>query len=152
MLSQEVQKKYESIRLFERYKSLSDAFQSENTFEKYDSDKVLQMLQEIEPSFSYDKKEGFFGLKTLEDDFDFRINLSLKYGVVESIIWGKNLITNEQFGGPISRTTKLIQASKNSENIVRIPYPHFTSYEELNQIIKELVALFHDFKLVMKEK
>jgi hypothetical protein len=152
MLSKEVLSKYESIRLFERYKSLSDTFQTENTFENYDNDLVLKMFSKIDPNFSYYKKEGFFGLNVLEGDFDFRINLSLKYGVVEPIIWGKNIKTKEQFGGPLSRVTKLIQASKDNENIVKIPYPRFTSYEDLEQIAKELVAIFRDFKLVVKGK
>lgn len=151
MLSQRVLQKYESIQLLERYKALSDIFQSINSLEDYDTDKVLQMLQVIDENFSYYKTEGFFGLKSLENEMDFRINLSLKYGVVESVIWGKNLVTNEQYGGPISRIIKLIQISKNKEGIVRIPYPCFTSYKDLNQIIKELINIFNDFKLVIND-
>lgn len=150
MLSEKVQSKYDSIRLLERYKSLSELFQSENTFEKYDATLVLTMLHSLGYDFNYNENESFFGHKILEDGFDFRINFSLKYGVVETIIWAKNLNTNEQYGGPVSRIVKLIQAKKDKNNHTRIPYPRFSNYDDLEKIVRELMSIFYDFKSVVR--
>jgi hypothetical protein len=51
MLSEEVKSKYDSIRLLERYKALSELFQRENAFEKYDNDEVLKMLDNLGYNF-----------------------------------------------------------------------------------------------------
>jgi hypothetical protein len=150
MLTEEVQSKYNSIRLLERYKSLSESFQGENPFEKYDTTLVLKMLHSLGYDFSYNEKESFFSYKILENGFDFRVNLSLKYGVVETIIWAKNLNTSEQYGGPVSRIVKLIQASKDKDNQLKILYPRFSTYEDLEQIVRELMSIFYDFKSVVR--
>jgi hypothetical protein len=75
----------------------------------------------------------------------------LKYGVVETIIWAKNLKTNEQYGGPLSRIAKLIQSSNDKGSQIKVPYPRFTTYKDLEKIIKELMSIFYDFKSVVKE-
>jgi hypothetical protein len=146
MLSRTIQDAYEGIRLLERYKALSARFQAEKPFEEYDSNKALEILQAIDRRFFRGSKEEFFGLNTLEDGFDLRMNLSLKHGVVESVVWGKNLTTNEQFGGPVSRTARLIQSSWHNDNVARIPYPRFSSYDDLEEIAKEILAILHDLK------
>jgi hypothetical protein len=140
---------YDSIQLLERYKALSVAFQREKLFEEHNAEVVLGMLNGLGHDFSYNQKESFFGLKILEDEFEFRINISLKFGVVETIIWAKNLNTNQQYGGPISRMTKSIQVTNGSRQ-EKIPFPRFSTYADLEEFVRQLMSIFDDFKTAVK--
>ena len=151
MLSNKVLVKFNSIKLLERYENLSKSFQSEKTLENYDKGLVQKRMNDFGYNFSYNKKEDFFGITEKEGDIEFKINISLKFGIVEPIIWAKNIITDEQYGGALIRVTKLIQMSMQEDNICRIPYPRFSTYEDLNLIIKSIMSLYTDFKLVINE-
>ncbi|HYC85387.1 MAG TPA: hypothetical protein VEB86_09205, partial [Chryseosolibacter sp.] len=59
------------------------------------------------------------------------------------------LKTNELFGGPLIRLTKQIQASQ-GHDVVAIPHPRFSTYEDLTKVASELVLIFDDFKLAIK--
>ena len=152
MLEEKILNKYASINLLERYKSLSEAFNSKEVIEHIDQDQVMTFLKGLNCRFSYNKKEDFFGMIDQVDDFDFRFNLSIKYGSVEPIIWGKNVCTEEQFGGVLIRVTKLIQISKGMEPVERIKKPRIGNQEDLEKIIVELYKLYEDFKLVLSSK
>lgn len=152
MLKEKELKNYQKIKMFERYCSLSNNFRTNEPFENFDKNKVLKILKKVNDDFKYYIKEGFFGLNEKQEDFDFKFNLSLKYGIVESIIWGRDNLTNEQFGGAVSRTIKLIQMSIEKENIERIVYPKFKDYEELYNIVQELYRLYTDFKMEITNK
>ncbi len=76
MLEKKILDKYKAINLLERYKSLSDTFNSKEILEKYDRKQVLTHLKEMNCRFIYNTKEGFFGLKEQEGDYDFRFNIS----------------------------------------------------------------------------
>lgn len=150
MLSEEAVAKFNSINLLERFKAISEAFQTDTPLENYSIDKVLELFENLGYGFKYDKKESFFGLKSLEDGYDFRFNLVLKYGIVETIIWAKNIETEEQYGGVFSRLMKLIQKSNGVKEIARIGYPRFSNYEDLEKIVRELMLIYEDFKAVLK--
>ncbi len=149
MLEKKILDKYKAINLLERYKSLSDTFNSKEILEKYDRKQVLTHLKEKNCRFIYNTKEGFFGLKEQEGDYDFIFNISLQYGMVEPIIWGKNVCTNEQFGGVLVRVTKLMQISMGVKKIERIRDPRYASYDDLFRIIEQLFSIYLDFKQVI---
>lgn len=150
MLSKEALEKFNSINLFERFKSISEFYQTDMPFEKHSNEVILKRLKALGYDFKFDKKESFFGLKLIEDDLEFRFNLSVKFGIVETIMWAKNSVSGEEFGGVFSRLMNLIQKSNGSQNIVKIMYPRFSSYEELEEIIKNLMVIFEDFITVVK--
>ncbi len=152
MLEEKILNKYIAIDLFTRYKDLSDRYNSKEVLEELDKDLILEYLKELNCRFSFSSKEGFYGLSEQDGDYDFKFNVSLKYGMVEPVIWGKNVCSQEQYGGALIRVTKLIQKSMDVENVERIMYPRYKSVEDLKQIIKELYVLYQDFKTVVQEK
>lgn len=146
MLSKDIKEKYDTIDLFERFKSLSNAYKTDFPLESYSKDKVLGLFENSSYEFKFDENEAFFTLKSLEDNYEFRFNMVLKYGIVETIFWAKNVKSNEQYGGPLSRLIKLIQKSNDVKDIERIGYPRYSSYDELKKIVIELLEIYEDFK------
>jgi hypothetical protein len=126
-------------------------FKPTENLEDVNPEMVLEILHELDTGFKFYKSESFFGLTQQSDDFVSKCNLSIKYGIVESIFWVKDLKNENQFGGPLSRITKQIQFTDGIENIERIQYPSFNSYEQLNQIVLELYNMFCDFKEVVQQ-
>lgn len=150
MLPEEVVEKFNSINLLERFKVISETFQTDAPLENYSKDSVVQLFEHLDFDFKYDKKGAFFGTKSIESGYDFRFNLVLKYGIVEIIMWAKNIETGEQYGGVFSRLMKSIQKCNGVIEIVKIGYPRFSSYDELEEIVGELMLIYEDFKVVLK--
>lgn len=146
MLPLNILSKYEQIKFLERYERLSGMYQDADCFEDFENDEILKIFKNLELDFSYNKKENFFSKREIINDMDFRLNLSLKYGKVEIIMWGKNTQTNEEFGGPLIRVIKLIKMSYDNNDVIRIPYPCFSNYKEFEEIVHEVILLYNDFK------
>ncbi len=152
MLEEKILNKYSSIDLLARYKDLSERYSSKEVLEELDKEKILEDLKEVNCRFSFNAKEGFFGLSEQQGDYNFKFNVSLKYGMVEPIIWGKNICTEEQYGGALIRVTKLIQISMGVEKVERIMYPRYKTIDDLRQILKDLYSLYQDFKSIILEE
>ena len=152
MLEEKILNKYIAIDLLTRYKDLSGRYNSKEVLEEFDKDLILEDLKKLNCRFSFSSKEGFYGLSEQDGDYDFKFNISLKYGTVEPVIWGKYVCSQEQYGGALIRVTKLIQKSMGVETVERIMYPRYKSEEDLKQIVKELYALYQDFKTVLQEE
>ena len=72
------------IRFAERYEALriQYSFDLEESFEDYDNQHVLEMLQEIGyTSVKYRKREDFFQAKKKSNIFEFRYHICIKYGI-----------------------------------------------------------------------
>lgn len=151
MITEKARLVYKNISLFDRYKSLSEKFNSENTLENYDRIEVAEIFYNQNCDFKYDKKESFFGLTEEADGFEFKLNVSLKYGVVESILWSKSESSSESYGGPVSRLVKQVQIAEGIKEVERIPYPRFASVSELKDIISEIYSMYKDFKVQIVE-
>ena len=149
MLLENIRVKFNSINLFERFKAISEAFQTEMPLEDYSTTKVAEVLKRTGYDFQYNNKEGFFSLSSIEHGYNFRLNLILKYGIVEVVMWAENIETKEQYGGVLSRLMKLLQKSNSVQEIVRVRYPRFSDYEELEKIVKGLIPIYIDFKSVI---
>jgi len=140
-----------AIKLFERFKEISLSHQSE-PLSIYSDETIINILKETEIDFKYFKKENFYGVKLIESNYDIRFNISFKYGIVEPILWAKNMESGEQIGGVFSRLMKMIQKSTNNSQIIKIAYPKFSNYEDLKEIILELSLIFKDFKKELLKK
>ena len=110
MLSSKIQKKYQSIKLLERYRNLSNTFKSTENLADVNPEKVLGILHELDPGFKFFKSESFFGLTQQSDDFVSKCNFSIKYGVVESIFWVKDLIDMPVFSYFVERLESPLNA------------------------------------------
>jgi hypothetical protein len=150
MLTKEALEKFNSINLLERFKQISESFQAENLFEDYSNEIIIERFKSLGYDFKYNKKEAFFGLQHEDGKYIFRFNLSLKFGIIETIMWAKNTVSGEEYGGVFSRLMKLIQKFNGAQNIVTVLYPRFSSYEEFEEIVKNLMLIFEDFKTIIK--
>ncbi len=146
MLTTKEIKLYNSISFFDRYKSIAEMHQKEASFDLYDVEKIGKSLKNCDFEFKYNRKEQFFSKTQLIGKLEFRVNLSIKYGVIEPIIWCKNHNNNKQLGGAVTRTCRLIQMCHDKSNTTLLPYPRFNTYEELEKILKGLIFLAEDFK------
>ena len=75
-----------SIRFAERYQALrmQYSFDLKESFEDYDNQYVLKMLQDIGyAAVKYRKREDFFQAKKKSNIYEFRYHICIKYGVAE---------------------------------------------------------------------
>ena len=82
------------IRFTERYQALriQYSFDLEESFEDYDNQHVLEMLQEIGyTSVKYWRKEDFFQAKKKSNIYEFRYHICIKYGVAKLMWWSGKL-------------------------------------------------------------
>lgn len=140
--------KLNEINILKRYKELSEKYSKKKESITFDEDKFIVFLKYLEPNFNKNKKEKFYGLKEQMDHFEFRFNIDIKFGVVESIIWSKDLNTDNHFGGPLNRIIKQIQ-KLNNETPTTIKYPSYSSNECLKEIILVLYHIYEDFKKII---
>lgn len=78
-----------SIRFAERYEALRTQydFDAKESFENYDNQYVLEMLQDIGyVAVKYWRKENFFQAKKKSNIYEFRYHICIKYGVVK-LMW-----------------------------------------------------------------
>lgn len=121
-----------SIRFAERYQALRTqySFDAKESFENYDNQYVLEMLQEIGyTSVKYWKSENFFQSKTRSKVYEFRYHICIKYGIAE-LMWYVMKDNKYYAGGSFPN---LEYELLNLENGNRLPI--FRNYEDLHEIL-----------------
>ena len=121
-----------SIRFAERYQALRTqySFDAKESFENYDNQYVLEMLQEIGyTSVKYWKSENFFQSKTRSKVYEFRYHIKIKYGIAE-LMWYVMKDNKYYAGGSFPN---LEYELLNLENGNRLPI--FRNYEDLHEIL-----------------
>lgn len=147
MIEKKILDKYNNIQLLERYKLLSENYCTNNGYkQKNDFSELNKFISTLNNKFKYNTKESFFGLTEKVENFKFKLTLSLKHGLVETVIWCENICTGNQYGAPISRLVKQIQLSNKIDKIVKIQYPRFSSNEDAKEIIQEVYNIYEDLK------
>lgn len=128
-----------------RYKQLSDNYRNEqNCFGKFETNKVLNIIQTFGNKVSYNKSERFFKINEKQNDFEIQFNIILKYGVCEFVWAVKYLGEFWPIGGPWGLITDFLLQEFDEET--RFPLPVFSSYEELEEILKQAFHIYEDFK------
>ena len=120
------------IRFTERYQALriQYSFDLEESFEDYDNQHVLEMLQEIGyTSVKYWRKENFFQAKKKSNVYEFRYHIRIKYGIAE-LMWYA-MKNNKYYAG--GSFPNLEYDLLNPEN--RNHLPNFRNYEDLRGIL-----------------
>ena len=121
-----------SIRFAERYQALRTqySFDAKESFENYDNQYVLEMLQEIGyTSVKYRKREDFFQAKKKSNIYEFRYHICIKYGIAE-LMWYAMKDNKYYAGGSFPN---LEYELLNLENGNRLPI--FRNYEDLHEIL-----------------
>ena len=138
---------FEKIHLYERHSNISNQYRFEETFENYSNEKVIEIVKELGYSAKYKKKENFFQIIETINEMKFYFHFSLKYGMVEVIIfWEYENNKDLSGGGLLSVVCKLIEIAKNEEKEGYIKKARFRNYEDLKNILREYFLIYEDLK------
>ena len=138
---------FEKINLYERHSNISNQYRFEETFENYSNEKVIEIVKELGYSAKYKKKENFFQIIETINEMRFYFHFSLKYGLVEIIMYWE-CINNKDIwgGGTFAGICKKIEIAKNEEKEGYIKDARFRNYEDLKNILREYFLIYEDFK------
>ena len=138
---------FEKINLYERHCNISNQYRFEETFENYSNEKVIEIVKELGYSAKYKKKENFFQIIETTNKLKFYFHFSLKYGLVEIIMYWE-CINNKDIwgGGTFAGICKKIEIAKNEEKEGYIKKAHFRNYEDLKNILREYFLIYEDLK------
>ena len=139
---------FEKINLYERHSNISNQYRFEETFENYSNDEVIKIVKELGYSAKYRKKENFFQIIETTNKLKFYFHFSLKYGLVEIIIYWE-CINNKDIwgGGTFAGICKKIEIAKNEEKEGYIKKARFRNYEDLKNILREYFLIYEDLKI-----
>ena len=130
-----------SIHFAERYKKLYKqySFNFNESFNNYDNQYVLKLLQEVGYiDIKYQKRENFFQSVKKIDVYRFEHKIKTKSGAVE-LIWDV-MKNNQYFTG--NSFSNLEYELLNLEE--RHPLPIFRNYEDLREILTISFQMFED--------
>lgn len=134
-----IKKSLQKISFPERYKSLSERFSySSQSLQQYSNETVIQIVADL--GLRFVKKDNFFTVQERNGDFDFNLNISLKYGSVESILGVQSKEKGIVDGGPFGVVYRQVM-----ENDERVKLPSFRNYEDLQEILQEVLCIYKDF-------
>ena len=138
---------FEKINLYDRYRDINNLYRFEETFENYSNDEVIKIVKELGYTAKYRKKENFFQIIETTNKLKFYFHFSLKYGMVEVIIfWEYENNKDLSGGGLLSVVCKLIEIAKNEEKEGYIKDARFRNYEDLKNILREYFLIYEDLK------
>ena len=138
---------FEKINLYERHSNISNQYRFEETFENYSNDEVIKIVKELGYTAKYRKKENFFQIIETTNKLKFYFHFSLKYGLVEVIMYWE-CINNKDIwgGGTFAGICKKIEIAKNEEKEGYIKKARFRNYEDLKNILREYFLIYEDLK------
>ena len=138
---------FEKINLYERYSNISNQYRFEETFENYSNDEVIKIVKELGYSAKYRKKENFFQIIETTNKLKFYFHFSLKYGLVEIIMYWESINNKDIWGGgTFAGICKKIEIAKNEEKEGYIKKARFRNYEDLKNILREYFLIYEDLK------
>ena len=140
-----IKRSLQTISFPERYKILSESFSySSQSLQQYSSETVFQIGADLGLKLKFLKKDNFFTVSERNGDFDIKLNISLKYGSVELILGVESKEKGIVDGGPFGVLYRQVM-----ENDERIKLPSFRNYDDLQDILKEAIAIYKDFTEVI---
>ena len=126
MISKKELEIFEKINLYERHSNISNQYRFEDKLKDYSNDKTIEIVKELGYSAKYRKKEKFFQIIETINEMKFYFHFSLKYGLVEIIMYWE-CINNEEKKGDIKKA-------------------RFRNYEDLKNILREYFLIYEDLK------
>ena len=138
---------FEKINLYERHSNISNQYRFEETFENYSNDEVIKIVKELGYTAKYRKKENFFQIIETTNKLKFYFHFSLKYGLVEIIMYWECINNKDKWGGgTFAGICKKIEIAKNEEKEGYIKKARFRNYEDLKNILREYSLIYEDLK------
>ena len=147
MISKKELEIFEKIDLYERHSNISNQYRFEETFENYSNDEVIKIVKELGYTAKYRKKEIFFQIIETTNKLKFYFHFSLKYGLVEIIMYWECINNKDKWGGgTFAGICKKIEIAKNEEKEGYIKKARFRNYEDLKNILREYFLIYEDLK------
>ena len=138
---------FEKIDLYERHSNISNQYRYEDKLKDYSNDKTIEIVKELGYSAKYKKKENFFQIIETINEMKFYFHFSLKYGLVEIIIYWECINNKDKWGGgTFAGICKKIEIAKNEEKEGYIKKARFRNYEDLKNILREYFLIYEDLK------
>ena len=138
---------FEKINLYDRYRDINNLYRFEETFENYSNDEVIKIVKELGYTAKYRKKENFFQIIETINEMRFYFHFSLKYGLVEVIMYWECINNKDKWGGgTFAGICKKIEIAKNEEKEGYIKDARFRNYEDLKNILREYFLIYEDLK------
>lgn len=138
---------FEKINLYERHSNISNQYRFEDKLKDYSNDKTIEIVKELGYSAKYRKKEKFFQIIETIDGIKFYFHFSLKYGLVEIIMYWECINNKDKWGGgTFAGICKKIEIAKNKEKEGYIKKARFRNYEDLKNILREYFLIYEDLK------
>ena len=144
MIDCHLKKVLEKIDFVERYLSLCTKHSDrENNIKDKSLREIDELLNNINVSFSFDKKECFFKIKEKIVAYDFQFNIIPYTGALQ-FVWDikVNKIRLKLGWGMWENIVEEIE----SIDFEIKPRPYYSNYEELEEILREAFAIYEDFK------
>ena len=132
MMDKQMVQVLSSIHFAERYEALRTqySFDAKESFENYDNQYVLKMLQDIGyTAVKYWKSENFFQSKTRSKVYEFRYHIKIKYGIAE-LMWYVMKDNKYYAGGSFPNLEYELLNLENRNHL-----PIFRNYEDLHGIL-----------------
>ena len=147
MISKKELEIFEKINLYERHSNISNQYRFEDKLKDYSNDKTIEIVKELGYSAKYRKKEKFFQIIETIDGIKFYFHFSLKYGLVEVIMYWECINDKDKWGGgTFAGICKKIEIAKNEEKEGYIKDARFRNYEDLKNILREYFLIYEDLK------
>ena len=138
---------FEKINLYERHSNISNQYRFEDKLKDYSNDKTIEIVKELGYSAKYRKKENFFQIIETTNKLKFYFHFSLKYGLVEVIMYWECINDKDKWGGgTFAGICKKIEIAKNEEKEGYIKDARFRNYEDLKNILREYFLIYEDLK------
>ncbi|QPH39442.1 hypothetical protein [Pedobacter endophyticus] len=127
-----------------KYRSICEKYNDFNN--RMRGDNILlykKMFDKLNINYTYNKKESFFKLENFIADYKFNLNLILKGGLVEALIY---IETEDDFLKPSGRFDFIAEQIDKEFDRKKYNLPKYCSEQELECIVEELLSLYQDLR------
>ena len=144
MIDCHLKKVLEKIDFVERYLSLCTKHSDrENNIKDKSLKEIGELLNNINVSFSFAKKECFFKIKEKIVAYDFQFNIIPYTGALQ-FVWSVKL-NKQMLELSWGVWESILEEMLNKSFEIR-PRPYYSNYQELEEILTEAFAIYEDFK------
>ena len=115
----------------------------ENNIKDKSLKEIDELLNNMNLSFSFDKKECFFKIKEKIVAYDFQFNIIPYTGALQ-FVWSVKL-NKQMLELSWGIWESILEEMLNKSFEIR-PRPYYSNYQELKEILNEAFAIYEDFK------
>lgn len=141
-MDNKIKKIFSSINFVKRYQKICEDYNDfENSMTNSNKKKYLEIINSINDNLEYSSKDRTFKYSSVHNNYVLELVLSLHKGLIEAHLNYLNKgewIMYNRFDGYAEELEKGFRD--------KLTIPKYTSYEELEEILKEIFSIYEDFK------